>query len=46
MVEKSIPWPYDDIVIANTGNTRRLEEIDFGGKKDSLVFVSNQTAMK
>jgi len=39
IVEKNNPWPYDDIVITKTGDTPRLDEIDFGGKKDALAQV-------
>jgi hypothetical protein len=39
MVEKSKRAPHDIFVMAS--DTKRLEEIDFGGKKDALVFPPN-----
>jgi hypothetical protein len=46
MIEKKKSSDYDQIITNAAGATKRLEEIDFGGKKDALVFESNQTAMK
>jgi hypothetical protein len=46
MVELKEPSPYDDVVTTGTGNTRRLEEIDFSGKRDALVLVPTETGMK
>ena len=46
MVEEKYAWPSDEIVTTNVNKTRRLEEINFGGKKDSLEFPATQTAMK
>ena len=46
MVEKSQPADSDEIVTTDRHNTKLLEEIDFGGKKDALVFTSNETALK
>jgi hypothetical protein len=46
MVEKNINPLDDEFVTRITGKTRRLEEIHFGGKKDALVFASNQTPKK
>ncbi len=46
MVEKDKAFPSDEIVTADMHKTQRLEEIDFGGKKDALVFPTVQTTMK
>ena len=46
MVEKKNEFPSDEIITANVDKTRRLEEIGFGGKKEALVFATNQTVMK
>jgi hypothetical protein len=46
MVEKSRRARYDAFVTKMAGNTKRLEEIDFGGENDALVFGLNRTAMK
>lgn len=46
MVEMKEPQASDEIVTKNTGDKRNLEEIEFGGKKDALVLVSNPTDMK
>ncbi len=46
MVEKTKSFPSDEIVTARVQNNQKLEEIDFGGKKDALVFPANQTSMK
>jgi hypothetical protein len=46
MVETKNEPAYDRILTSTAGNTKVLREIDFGGKKDALVFASKQTAMK
>ena len=46
MVEAKMPWDSDAIVTTNVSKKPMLEEIDFGGKTESLVLVSNQTARK
>jgi hypothetical protein len=46
MVEKIKRANEDAFVMKAVGNTKMLEEIDFGGMKDALVFTSDQTAMK
>ncbi len=46
MIEKNRPWPSDEVVTNNVNHTQKLEEIDFGGKKDSLVLTSSQPVMK
>jgi hypothetical protein len=45
MVQLKTPSTYDEVVMNTKGKTNRLEEIHFGGKKEALVFASNQTAM-
>ncbi len=42
MVQKKTPSPYDDVVTTAVQNTNRLEEIDFSGKTQALVFVSTK----
>ncbi len=46
MVEQSKPALYDAVVMKTAGKTTRIEEIDFRGQKDALVFASNQTTMR
>jgi hypothetical protein len=46
MLEKNEKATRDTVVLKTMGNTKRLEEIDFGGRKNALVFSSDQTAMK
>ena len=44
MVEKKEKASDDSFILANTGVTKRLVEIDFGGGKHALVFTPNPTA--
>lgn len=46
MVEKKMKFPSDEVITAKVQDKQRLEEIDFGGKTQGLVFVSSQTAAK
>ena len=41
MIEKEKPSNYDQTVMSASGATKRLEEIDLGGKRDALIFKSN-----
>ncbi len=44
MVEKEKPSSYFQIATIKDGEMKRLKEIDFAGKKEALVFESNQIA--
>jgi hypothetical protein len=46
IVEAKTPWVDDGVVTKNTGNTLTVEEIDFGGRTESLVLVSDQADVK
>jgi hypothetical protein len=46
MVEKEKPASYLQIATIKEGETKRLKEIDFAGKKGALVLESSQTAGK
>jgi hypothetical protein len=42
LVDKSLPQ--DAVTLSGTSGMKTLEEIDFGGKKQALVFNSAETA--
>jgi hypothetical protein len=46
MVERKEPAPTTAIVTAEVNNTQMLKEIEFGGKKDALIFSWNLKAEK
>ncbi len=46
MIEKKNRAEYDQILTRKEGTTKKLDEIDFGGKKNALMILSNQTAVK
>jgi hypothetical protein len=46
IVERTAPASRDRIVTIDVNKTRELQEIDFAGKKDALVFSSSPQGLK
>lgn len=42
LVQQSQPAATDSVTLGTSGSTKTLEEIDFGNRKESLVFTQGQ----